>query len=405
MMQRHNRQGRRWHRLLAGGTIAGILLLGGCSEEPTEANSPVANLPLAGFTTRDTTLPAIQGKFLRQYSTMEGAVNLIGRNGTYDAITVLQFSSTAFPARDTIAVYGATLRLQGITWYGTPGAPFDFTVHRINRAWSSYTLTWDTVQAGFYESTSRGTYSGSLTGDTAGITVSLDTAMVREWFATSTTSTTTKFGIVLVPGTATQNAVRGLAAFDVADSTSYFPTLTVIAGSARGTSRDTSVFNLGQDTFVGSDDHGTSPSAKIYVQGGVHFRSALLFDMSSIPRGAILNSAVLSLHLDPGASSISKFVTDSSLAAHTLGDTTSYTILSSQNTATFGRPVAGSTTFAFNIREAAQTWVRGPNYGVLIRVPTASEYSTPDLYVFHSVTASPDSLRPRLRILYSVKAN
>jgi hypothetical protein len=404
MTQQHS-HGRRWQRALTGGAIAGLLLLGGCSEEPTEANSPVANLPLAGFTTRDTTLPAIQGKFLRQYSTMEGAVNLVGQNGSYTALAVLQFSAGAFPARDTIAVYSATLRLQGITWYGTAGAPFDFTVHRINRSWSSYTLTWDTVQAGFYESLSRGSYSGSLTGDTAGITVSLDTAMVREWFATATTSTTTKFGIVLVPGAATQNAVRGLAAFDVADSTIYFPTLTVVAGSVSGTSRDTSVFNLGQDTFVGNDDHGTSPSTKIYVQGGVHFRSALLFDMSSIPRGAILNSAVLSLTLDRSASSISKFVADTALAAHTLGDTITYTNFSGQDAAMFGRPVAGSSTFAFNIREAAQSWLRGPNYGLLIRVPTASEYSTPDCYVFHSVTAAPDSLRPRLRILYSVKAN
>ena len=393
-------------RALVGGTMVLIGLLAGCSEEPTEINSPVADLPLAGFTTRDTTLPALRGTFFRQYSIMDGLVNLLGRNGSYTAYTAIQFTSSAFPVRDTIAVYSATLALHSLSWYGNPGAPFEFTVHRINRSWSSYTLTWDSVQTDFYESLSRGTYTGNLIGDTAGISVSLDTAMVREWFATTTTSSTTTFGIVLVPTAATQNAVRGFAVFTNADSTSYFPTLTVIAGSVTGTSRDTSVYNLGQDTFVGTDDHGTSPSTKLYVQGGVHFRSALQFDLSSIPRGAILNSAVLSLDMDNSASHIAKFVTDTALAAHLLGDSTTFTNFSSEDATTFGRRVAGSaTTFSFNIRTAAQSWVRGPNYGILIRVPSAREFSTPDLYVFHDVTATTPSLRPRLRILYSIKSN
>ncbi len=381
-------------------------LMAGCSEEPTEANSPVADLPLAGFVTRDTTLPAIHDTFLRQYSTMDGQINLLGQNGSYTAIMALQFSSSVIPVRDTIAVYSATLALHAVTWYGTSGAPFGFTVHRITRSWSSYTLLWDSVQADFYESAPRGGFDGSLIGDTAGINVSLDTAMVREWFATPTTSTTTQFGIVLVPSPATQNAVRGFVEFAGGDSAAYYPTLTVIAGSVSGTSRDTAVYNVGQDTFVGSDDHGTPPSTKLYVQGGVHYRSALWFDLSSIPRGAILNSAILSLDLDSASSRISKFVTDTSLSAHLLGDTTTYTSLSTEDASTFGRRVAGTrATFSFNIRMAAQSWVRGPNYGVLIRVPTAREFTTPDLFVFNSSTASTPSLRPRLRLLYSIKSN
>ncbi len=405
MVHGRSRQ-QRWLCAIAGAALALLGLIGGCSEEPTEANSPVADLPLAGYITRDTTLPALHGTFFRQYTTMDGLVNLVGTNGSYTAITALQFAPGNFPARDTITVFSATLTLHAFTWYGTPGAPFGFTVHRINRSWSSYTLMWDSVQTDFYESLSRGSYSGALAGDTTLITVSLDTAMVREWFATSTTSTTTQFGIVLVPAATTQNAIRGFAEFALGDSTGYYPTLTVIAGNASGTSRDTSVFNSGQDTFVGNDDHGAAPSTKLYVQGGVVYRSALWFDISSIPRGAILNSAMLSLDLDYASSHISKFVTDTSLSAHLLGDSTTFTSFSSENSSTFGRRVAGSpTTFEFNIRAAAQSWVRGPNYGVLIRVPSAREFTTPDLYVFNSTTASTPSLRPRLRLVYSIKSN
>lgn len=406
MMHGRNSRQRCWLSALATAALALFGLLSGCSEEPTEANSPVADLPLAGFTTHDTTLPALRGTFLRQYSTMDGLINLVGHDGSYTASAVMQFYPSSFPARDTIAVYSATLRLHAVNWYGNPGAPFGFTVHRVGHSWSSYTLLWDSIQTGFYESLSRGSYDGSLVGDTADITVSLDTAMVREWFATATPTTTTQFGIVLVPSASTQNAVRGFTPFAVADSASYLPTLTVIAGSVSGPSRDTSVFTSGQDTFVGNDDHGTPPSTKLYVQGGVHYRSALWFDVSSIPRGAILNRAVLSLDLDYASSHIAKFVTDTSLSAHLLGDSTTYTSFSTEDASTFGRRVADSaTTFAFNIRAAAQSWVRGPNYGILIRVPSAREFSAPDLFVFHSNTASPPSLRPRLRIVYSIKSN
>jgi hypothetical protein len=405
-MVRGRSRRRWWLHAIAGGAIVLLALIAGCSEEPTEANSPVADLPLAGFITQDTTLPALHGTFFRQYTTMDGLINLVGTNGSYTAIAALQFAPSYFPIRDTIAVFSATLTLHAVSRYGNPGAPLGFTVYRINRSWSSYTLTWDTVQTDFYESLPRGSFDGTLPSDTAVITVPLDTAMVREWFATPTTTTTTQFGIVLVPSASTRNAICGFAEFALGDSTSYYPTLTVIAGNVGGTSLDTSAYSSGQDSFVGNDDHGTAPSTKLYVQGGVVYRSALWFDLSSIPRGAILNSAVLSLDLDYASSHISELVTDTSIAAHLLGDSTTYTSFTTENSSMFGRRVAGSpSTFEFNIRPAAQSWVRGPNYGILIRVPSSREFTTPDLYVFDSNTASTPSLRPRLRIVYSTKSN
>jgi hypothetical protein len=410
MMQLHSRPRQRFRdltiRAFVGGVIALMISFAGCSQEPTEENSPVADLPLAGFATRDTTLPALHTTYFRRYSTMDGTVNLLGQNGSYTAYTVIQFDQSAFPVRDTIAVYSATLTLHALSWYGTPGAPFGFIVRRVNRAWSSYTLLWDSVQTDFYESIPRGEYDGSLIGDTAQITINLDTAMVREWFASSTTSTTTQFGIILIPTTTTQNAIRGFAEFLIADSTGYYPTLQVVAGSVTGSSLDTTTYNGGQDTFVGTDDHGTPPGTKLYVQGGVNYQSVLWFDLSSIPRGAILNKAILAMNIDYASSRISKFVTDTSLSAQMLGDSTTFTSMATENSSSFGRRATDSaTTFAFDIRSAAQSWVRGPNYGVLIRVPTAREYSTPDLYVFDDLTAATPSKRPWLRIVYSIKSN
>ena len=406
-MQRvRNRMKREQKWIVTVATVLVLALGVGCSEEPTEENSLQADLPLAGLATRDTTISTVAGLSVRTRVASETSVNLLGQNGTYQAFTLIQFTQSSFPARDTALIYSATLTLTSASWEGTAGAPFGFTVHRVNQAWSPYTFTWDSIQTGLYESTSRGSYSGTITGDTATFTVDLDTAMVRAWFQSTATTTTPQYGMILIPSASTQNAIRGLVPFLTGDSSSYYPHLQVIAGSPTGPQRDTTSYALGIDAFVGTDDHPAGPSPLLYVEGGVNYRSAVRFDVSFIPRGAILNVATLYLERDPSTSKISKFVADTALAAHTLLDTTTYTAVDPENASAYGRRIAGSPyTFAFNIRAAAQSWVRGPNYGVLIRMPSASEYSTANLYTFFSPTASSPASRPRLKIIYSIRSN
>lgn len=396
-------------RSLAAVSFCLVAVLGtGCSEDPTEANSLAADLPLPGLITKDTTIQAVAGFSVRLYSPMDGTVNLVGRAGSYSAVTIVQFTPTTFPIRDTIAVYSARLTFHAVSWYGTKGAPFGFTVYRVNQAWSPFLLTWDSLQTGsFYDATTqRGSYSETMTADTEAITVSLDTAMVRQWYATPSASTTTQFGIVLVPSPSTQNAVRGFVEFGGGDSTSHVPTLQVIAGSRTGPQRDTSYYNLGIDTFVGTDDHSAAPSNLLYVQSGVNYRSAVRFDLSTIPRGAVVNAATLYLDRDPATSRISAFVSDTALAAHIILDTVNLRLIDPEDATAFGRRIASSaTSFGFSIRRAAQSWIRGPNYGVMIRVPGRSEYSTANLYTFYSPAASSPSVRPRLKLVYSLKSN
>jgi hypothetical protein len=49
--------------------------------------------------------------------------------------------------------------------------------------------------------------------------------------------------------------------------------------------------------------------------------------------------------------------------------------------------------------------VRGPNYGVLLRVTGEQEFTTFDLLTFHNATATNVLQRPRIRILYSIPQN
>jgi hypothetical protein len=395
---------RAWNVLMLlwiTAACAGVFL--SCSEDPSEANSLVASLPFTGFTTRDTVLMVSSSKFERLYTAMGGRLNLVGRNGAYEAYAILQFYPSTFPIRDTISVLSATLTVRFVTWYGTAGAPLDFTIYRVSRTWSSSTVTWDSVQTGFYESTPRGTFNITAAPDSFDAVIPLDTAMVREWFSSNTSTTDSKYGFILVPNSATQNSVRGMYAFGTGDTTLHSPKLTVIAANAAGTTLDTSTFTFGQSTFAATDDHSGADPSLLFVESGVNFRAALVFDVSQIPRGAILNRAVLQMEQDPAASRISIFAGDTAIATHALLSDSSLSVnFTLEDPASFGRHLPGkATTFQFDIRTIAQSWIRGPNYGVLLRFPAAEEFSSADLISFYGASAPDTLLRPRLKITYS----
>jgi len=399
---------RQWMLGIAAALLATavVLTVSSCSDEPTEANSIVATLPLTNFLVRDTTIQAASGRAFRQYVPMNGSINLLGRNGSFLAYSTFSFAPAKFPPRDTIQVVSAKLTLHALTWYGEPTSTFAFTAHRITRSWSSNGLTWDSVQAGFYEDQVRGSFSTTAGPDTQAIVVNLDTAMVREWFQTSTSTTTTKYGFILIPTSATQSLLRGLIAYGTIDSVNYLPTLEVIAVNVAGTTRDTSIFNSGIDTFVGNIDPPLSDPGLLYQQAGIAYRSTLHFDLTGIPRGAIINSAELLLERDPVTSRLNKFVRDTVVSPHLLLDPVDSTNFDAEDGESFGRRKPGTiNTFSFNIRRHVQSWLRGPNNGLLLRTTLTSEYNTADLYTFFSPAAANTAVRPRLKVVYSVERN
>ena len=391
-------------KILSGvllGTLCAAALLS-CSEEPTPENSLVAVGPLSGFATRETLLTATSTWYQRIYSPMNSVVNLTGRAGSFQAYTLLQFFPSSFPARDTINVQSAQLRLRAVTWTGSPSASFGFTVYRIARSWSSNTITWDSVQAGFYDSQPRGAFSVSTAPDTFSVTIDLDTAMVREWFQTSTSTTTTKYGIIFIPDGTTTGCARGMYAFGTGDTADWSPQLTVIATNAAGTTRDTSIFSSGQDTFVGTDEFTPADPTVFPLHGGVNYRSGVRFDLTGIPKGSILNKAELTLRQDPTASRISPFTADTLISPHFLfADTSLTSNFSSEDRTMFGRQLPGTpTVFAFDVRKLAQSWLRGPNYGALLRLTSDDEFSSAELITFYGASAD-SARRPSLRIIYS----
>ena len=135
----------------------------------------------------------------------------------------------------------------------------------------------------------------------------------------------------------------------------------------------------------------------LYTQAGVAYRSSLKFDVSSLPRGAIVNTAELLLVSDPAITKISKFTANPQPTVHArTADSSKYQATGSTGT------ISSGTTYAFDVRLQMQQWVGGYNYGLLLRQPNVNEFGTLDLFGFYSSEAANASVRPRIKVKYAV---
>lgn len=373
-----------------------LVAVSSCSDDPTLLNSPdPSSFVHTGIVIRDTTVEAISDSSFKKAVPTIARQTIVGRFGDYVALTALQFLQGSLPIRDTVQVLSARLRLRAVSWFGDSTAPLGFTVHRISRGWTPTSLNWDSVHAaGFYEETpTRGTYSGPIMSDSEYVYMQLDTAMVREWFATSTYAA--NYGILLVPNAGTTVA-RGFTPFSILDSAQFYPRLEVISRGVIGGVQDTIRDSVGFSTFVANINNLNSNPALLYAQAGVVYRSILRFDVSGIPRGATIASAELTLARDPATSRFNKFIRDTVVAIHVLRDN-DVSIFEAQGS--FGRRKAETATmFSFDARHAVQLWLRETNHGLVLRV--YDEFNSLDLYTFHGHLAADPVLRPKITIKY-----
>ncbi len=385
--------------------MLGAIALPGCADEPSAINSVGNQLLLSHLSVRTDTLSAVGSSTFKKYVPMDGQVNLVGRSGGYTAYTLIQFFSYYIPERDTVSVDSAKLEFLAETWFGDSAGSLGFNVYQINRSWAQSTLEWDSVSTdpGFFDvGTARGTYTGTVSADSEWVSVKLDTAMVRRWI--QPLIYTDNYGIILIP---TQNCsvVRGLHAFGFG-ADSLFAHLTVFARNRAGTVTDTTTYRVGQDTFLGNIDNLNTNPSLMYVQSGVTYRSTLKFDVGAIPRGAIINRALLTLRYDPGSSRLNKFVSDTAIAAHALLDPLDYSKFELTGSRGTGA-IASSDSFRFDLRHQVQYWLSNPsrNNGLLLRATSVNEFSTFGLFTFYNETAQDPSKRPQLIVTYTVQSN
>ncbi|MBI5471794.1 MAG: DNRLRE domain-containing protein [Ignavibacteriae bacterium] len=372
-----------------------------CSEAIIDPKTPGSGLTQRDVVIRDTVLVAVSDTtFLKRLSTdpvydESGSYvvlgqNLMGKTGNYAARALIRFT---LPVRETVNVVSAKLSLKLLSWRGDSASSFEANIYKVKAGWTSYGILWDSTNSpAFFDATPLRTLTLATVGpDTQTITFDLDTALVRIWLRSETT-----YGLGFVPSSV-GNLIRGFASFDH-DSSAYRPSLQIVAeGTSSTHPRDTSSYTNGMDGYVANVSPFTILSDHIYSQAGIVYRSSLKFDVSALPRGAVINTAELQLVSDPAITKISKFTTSPlpSVHARTAGDTV---YLATGSTGS----ISSGSTYSFDIRTQMQLWVGGTNYGLLVRQPSANELGTLDLFSFYGMRAVNESLRPRIKVKYAV---
>jgi hypothetical protein len=378
-------------RLCGGGLLLFYLInFQGCSKDPAPIGSDLFKPPLFD----SLTVYADSSSNYRLRISGNSSSLLIGAVSEIHAWSLLQF---AVPAVDTSAMVSASLRLTPKYWLKDSSGTLAFTVHKILKQWSEFDVTFDSLN-GLYDANSIGGLSEQISpSDTNGVTVQIDTAIVREWIRNSGEA----YGILLKPDTTTSSVVYGFIVFDPSSNANLRPELIVRYNRTDTTGVIDSVVNRTfQETFVANSPLPDSADRQfVYLQAGVADRGVLYFNVQdSVPRSANIVSAEL-IFVRDSVRSIRNEVSQDSIVVHHIFDNTDSPRLGAATTA---QPVEGESDSIFkaDVRVAVQQWVTGkPNYGVALRA--FGEFTTVDRFVVHGAAA--DSIhRPKLKILYSI---
>ncbi len=295
-----------------------------------------------------------------------------------------------------ITVSSAKLKVYPIYKFGdSTRTNFRFNVHEIKSWWDSDQFTSDSLTPSHFDYDNSPLESNFTDGDSV-ISCVLPNEKVLEWMkAIADTGIKNPSGIYLKPS-AGSNFIRGFRAIGPSTNISAIE----VAFSKDGSTNDTINAITVSDVYVVTTTENYNNPLLITLQSGVLSKSKLKFDLSSIPRSAIINYAILELTRNM---SNSEFGTSFQDSIYVLRLTDSVKISIDSNFA----PVLVQTRtdiYERNISRIVQDWLNtGMNYGLLLspRDPDGGV----ERFSFESSNAADADKKPKLRVYYTIRKN
>ncbi|MBI5216105.1 MAG: DNRLRE domain-containing protein [Ignavibacteriae bacterium] len=367
----------------------------GCSDDPNSVGigllppqDSVGIRTLTTIATLDTSyLSRIMGGSTRQ---------LVGMDEGIEARAIIQFSGIPTDAPNAI-IDTAILRFPITYRFKDSVGEFGLHIRRMIRSWTKDSLTWDSTNVPTLVSTVDDTsFLKNITVLDSTIEMRVD-AVVRKWFH-DTLKLSSPYGIVLIP-TSTSNIIIGASTVYVS-STDSRPELYISYRSDTNTSRSTLTLKPFQQVFVANGSIPLTTDSLFYLQAGIAYRGKLHFDLSLIPKQASITAATLQLSLEKNQS-LRNSQTSNSFIAHLDLDGASPPKLSSL-TATGSFASDTATIISLDVKTLVQQLAskKVSNNGFVIRA--GNEFISADRYAFYSNVASDSTLRPQLKITYTI---
>ena len=315
-----------------------------------------------------------------------GATILVGKSGTYEARSIMEFNLGSYDSTAAIDSAVVTLRLR----YAFPATSGDlgFEVHAMARTWAASTITWDSL-AGSTDAAVAGTFLAALAPGDSVVSFRLDTTLVRTWWKAGNVS------LQLVPSPGSSIVVGFGNTFTTTEDSRAAFVLNYHTGSTDSLTLSPKASRV---LFVATDDLQTTPTG-LTLQAGVARRGLIRFDSLAVPPLASITSAVLELTVDTLASITNAYTRDSIYVHLLRKNIAPWDSLALQLLCT---PVTegGQKYYRADVRSLVQQWVsREPNLGVLVRA--YGDFSTLDKIVLHDGSA-PLALQPKIRITYTL---
>jgi hypothetical protein len=292
---------------------------------------------------------------------------------------------------NAVNIVSSTIHLTPTYTFGDSTASFDFSVHKVNSSWTSLGFDADSLPGLVYDQTDLSLnhqFSDTL------VTVDVSNSSVTTWLKEVADSTySSDHGIYLMPNSNAKKVV-GFRAYTA--GTTPGTSLHIVLQKP-GAYSDTLIFYPLQDVSIVTGNLPTAVKGDMFIQSSVTINSKIWFDVSSIPKNALINNAELTLTRD-SVSTITGNSYTNTLLVYLLADSTNESLSDSTQILTL---TGSGNVFQGNITPFIQSWVdKGNNQGLLIKA--ASQIGGLELFAIKNSSAANLSVRPRLQITYTI---
>ena len=380
--------------------ILSCLLFISCNDGPSPIGSDLVSSENLIIKTFDTSIDTVSqySKYFKKVITLGASAKiLVGRYDDIEASGLMRFVFSLADSlkedinNNNINVLEAKITLRRTYQYGDSTASMNFSVHKVNYLWSPYDFTIDSLSL---LNPDPDDVSSNIEYTDSTCLFNLSTDLVTGWMKLASGDTTFKnYGLYLKPE-ASAGKVIGFQAYT--STTSNEPMLQVVIQKT-GSYTDTISAIIVADNSLVDGNIPTIPSDEIVAQAGISVNAFLAFDFSGFPKGTVINSAKLYLTEDSVETKTGSSFSNT-LTVYFAKDSSDYTFESGSGLTLY----YSDGKFNGNITSYVREWVfRNNNNGIIIR--PGNQFEGLEKFVLKGSNASDISVRPRIKIVYSVK--
>ncbi len=383
-----------------------ILIFSSCNDEPTSVGYNLlpedGKIQFKQLDSKDTPISQSSSTFEAKLNLGTSPYIILGKNANLESVVLMQFSPAfadsmvIYYKSNKVKIKKAWMEMRRAYKLGDETQNFDFTLHQIRKNWTSTGFDKDSLVLLTYDS--KNVASSKVLADTL-LKFDIEPEVIEQWlkYRVDTLSAPKNYGLLMKPTANTQRFI-GFIAFGET-ITSDLPTLKI---QYEQNSKVDSLYSTPyMDVHVVTGSFPKQPDY-IYLQGGLTNRGFLSFNISSLPKDIIINSAKLELTIDtlksingqPLSDSIDVRALKDSVSKALSGDSLIVSVLK-----------RNKNIYSGEITWLIQKWISSTepniNQGMMLSL-TDEQRSLAKLAIYGSNAAEVIN-RPRLKIVYIQK--